>query len=184
MTKILISPLDFERQFGSFGLHFLSGVWCRGEENVRSFLALIMLCALAATAQGQDRHDWRSLSRLQVGDRVRVHFKTGPVTATFQSWTPQEVTVGTVTAKREDVLKIERYRHGGSRAKHIGFGALIGFSGGFAIGASVAGCRGGLGPCITRPEGGAVVGGAGAVIGALIGAILPAHSKEVIYSSR
>jgi hypothetical protein len=110
--------------------------------------------------------------------------KTGPVEGEFQNWTPQDATIGTVTAKREDVLKIERYRHGGSRAKHTAVGALIGFGGGFAIGASASGCRGGLGPCFTRTDGGAAVGGAGAVIGAIIGVLLPTHSKEVIYSSR
>jgi len=142
-------------------------------------------CALvAAAAHGQDQHDWQSVSRLQAGDRVRLSLKTGPVSGAFQSWTPQGLTVGTITARREDVLKIERYRHGGSRAKHTAVGALIGFGGGFAIGASVTGCGGGFGPCFTRPEGGAVVGGAGAVIGALIGAILPVHSKELIYSAR
>jgi hypothetical protein len=109
--------------------------------------------------------------------------KTGPVEGEFQNWTPQDATVGTATAKREDVIRIERYRHGRSRAKHTAFGALIGFGGGFAIGASLSLC-GGLGPCITRPEGGAVAGGAGAVIGAAIGALLPTHSKELIYSAK
>ena len=149
---------------------------------MRSFLALVMLCALASSALGQDRHDWQSVSRLGIGDRLRVSLRTGPVDGVFQSWTPQDVTVGTVTAKREDVVKVERYRHGGARGKHAGVGALIGFGGGFAIGASVNLCVG-FGPCISRPEGGAVVGGAGAVIGALIGALLPARSKELIYSS-
>ena len=151
---------------------------------MRSFFALILLCALGAAAQGQGRHDWQSVSRLHSGDRVRVSLKTGPVIGELQSWSPQGVTVGTITARREDVLKIERYRHGGSRAKHAAFGAMFGFGGGFAIGASVTGCGGGLGPCFTRPEGGAVAGGLGAVIGAIIGALLPTHSKEVIYSSR
>jgi hypothetical protein len=151
---------------------------------VRSFHKLWLLCALAAAAaQGQDWHDWKSLSRLHPGDHVRVVLKTGPVEGDFQNWTPQDATIGTATAKREDVIKVERYRHGGSRAKHAAFGALIGFGGGFAIGASVNLCVG-LGPCIPRPEGGAVVGGAGAVIGAVVGAILPVHSKELIYSAR
>jgi hypothetical protein len=150
---------------------------------VRSFHKLWLLCVLATAAAGQDRRDWQSLSRLQSGDPVRLSLKTGPVTGAFQTWTAQELTVGMVTAKREDVRKIERYRHGGSRAKHAAFGALIGFGGGFAIGASVNLCVG-LGPCIPRPEGGAVVGSAGAVIGALVGAILPTHSKELIYSAK
>lgn len=134
---------------------------------MRSFLKLWLLCA---AADGQDRHDWQSLAQLQPGDRVRLSLKTGPVTDTFQSWTPQELTVGTVTAKREDVIKIERYHHGGSRGKHAAIGASFNLCGGFI--------------CITRPEAGAVAGGAGAAVGGVIGALLPARSEEVIYSSR
>jgi len=143
-----------------------------------SFTKLMLLSALVVAAHGQDRHDWQSLARLHAGDRVRVSLKTGPVIGELQTWTPQGVTVGTVTAKREDVRKIERYRHGGSRAKHAAFGALIGFGGGFAIGAAGRPCY------CTTAQAGAVVGGAGAVIGALVGAILPVHSRELIYSAR
>ena len=149
---------------------------------MRSFPVLIMFCALAAAAKGQDRHDWQSLSRVHPGDRVRVVLKTGPVEGELQNWTAQDATIGTVTPKREDVIKIERYRHGGSRAKYAAFGALIGFAGGFAIGAGVEGCH--SPGCVGRGEGGAVAGGVGAVIGAIIGVLLPTHSKEVIYSSR
>jgi hypothetical protein len=144
---------------------------------LRLFLKLMLLGALVAPSQGQDRHDWQSLARLQSGDRVRMSLKTGPVDGEFQSWTPQELTVGTVTAKREVVIKIERYRHGGSRAKHAAFGAMIGFAGGFAGGASH--------PLFNTPaQQGALVGGVGAGIGAIIGALLPTHSKELIYSAR
>jgi hypothetical protein len=149
-----------------------------------SFTKLMLLAALVAAAYGQDRHDWQSVSRLHAGDRVRLSLKTGPVEGAFQNWTLQDVTVGTVTARREDVRKIELNRHGRSRVKHIGVGALIGFGGGFAIGAASFNCGGGIGPCLTRPQGGALVGGAGAVIGALVGAILPVHSHELIYSAR
>jgi hypothetical protein len=82
---------------------------------LRLFLKLMLLGALVAPAQGQGRHDWQSLARLHSGDRVRVVLKTAPVDGEFQSWTPQELTVETVTAKREDVIKIERYRHTAGR---------------------------------------------------------------------
>jgi hypothetical protein len=150
---------------------------------MRSFHKLMLLGALVATAHGQDRHDWKSVSRLHPGDRVVVSLKAGPMDGEFQSWTPQGMTVGTVMARREEVLKVELYRHGESRAKHAAFGAMFGFAGGFTIGASVNLCNGGLGPCIKRPEGGAVAGAVGAAIGAIIGVLLPTHSKEVIYSS-
>jgi len=71
---------------------------------------------------------------LQTGDRIRLSLKTGPVEGTFQSWTPQQVTAGTVTARREDVLKIERYRQGGwGRGKTAAVGAAIGLGVGFVV---------------------------------------------------
>ncbi len=150
-----------------------------------SFLIPVFLCAIGTAIEAQDRHDWQSLAQLQVGDKISLSLKTGPVTGAFQTWTPDQVTIGTVTARKDDVLKVERYGHGGSgRGKHAAIGALIGFGGGFAIGAGIAGgChQGQFGPCISRGLGGAVAGAAGAVVGAGIGALLPAHGKELIYS--
>jgi len=152
---------------------------------MRLFLKLMLLGSLAAAIHAQDRHDWQSLAKLQPGDRIRLSLKTGPVEGVFQNFTPEQVTAGTVTAKREDVLRVERYRHGGSRAKHAAIGALIGFGAGFAIGAGVTGnCKGELGPCTSRGTGGAIAGGAGAVVGAAIGALLPSRGRELIYSGR
>src|SRR5579863_9527601 len=156
------------------------------DRALRSFLMVALVCALATGAAGQDRRDWQSLAQLQAGDRIRLSLKTGPVEGGFHNWTPQEVTAGTVTAKREDVLKIERYRQGGGgRGMHAAIGALIGFGGGFAIGAGVGGCnQGQFGPCVSRGAGGAAAGGVGALIGAGIGALLSQHNKELIYSAR
>jgi hypothetical protein len=153
--------------------------------RLRSFLMVALICALGSAAHGQDRHDWQSLGQLQAGDKVRLSLKTGPVTGAFQNWTPQQLTAGTVTAQKEDVLKIERFREGGGRVKHAAIGALIGFGGGFALGAGITGChQGEFGPCVSRGVGGAAAGGAGAVIGAAIGALLPRHNKELIYSAK
>ena len=152
---------------------------------MRSFLILALLSAPPAAIDAQDRHDWQSLAQLQAGDRIRLSLKTGPVTGVFQTWTPEQVTAGTVIAKKDDVLKIERYRSGGSeRGKKAAIGALIGLGGGFAIGAgATGGChQGQFGPCISRGLGGAIVGGAGALVGAGIGALLPARGMELIYS--
>ena len=144
----------------------------------------LLIFALVCTANAQDRHDWQSLAKLQQGDKIRLTLKTGSTTEVFQAWTPQNVTAGTVTAKNEDVLKIERYGHGGwGRGQKAAVGARIGFGGGFAIGAAVTGCNHSqFGPCISRGAGGGVVGAAGALIGAGIGALLPTHGKELIYS--
>jgi len=152
---------------------------------LRSFLELVLICALAAAAEGQDRSDWQSLSQLRAGDSLRLSLKTGAVKGAFQSWTPQEVTVGTVTTKKDDVLKIERYGKGGGRGKRAAIGGLIGFGAGFAIGvAADSPCTGLL--CIRPSRGvaGAVVGGVGAIVGAGVGALLPGHHKELIYAAR
>jgi hypothetical protein len=158
----------------------------RKDAPLRSLLTLVLLCVLGTVAEGQDRRDWQSLARLQAGDRIRLSLKTGPVEGAFQNWTPQQVTAGTVTASRENVLKIERYRQGGwGRGKTAAVGALIGFGGGFAIGAATGGChQGQFGPCLSRGALGAGIGAAGAVIGAGIGALLPRHTKELIYSAK
>jgi hypothetical protein len=141
------------------------------------FSRVLFLCAVSLAAYGQDRHDWQSLARLHSGDRIRLSLKTGRVSGTFQTWTPQGVTVGTATEKREDVLKIERYGSGRSRAKRAAIAAAIGFGGGFAAGASVRFYG------TSRAQGGAIVGSTGAVIGALIFLLIP-DSKEIIYSTR
>jgi hypothetical protein len=147
---------------------------------------LLLTCALGRAAEGQDRRDWQSLARLQAGDRIRLSLKTGPVNGAFQNWTLQQVTAGMVTARREDVLKIERYRQGAwGRGKTVAVGALIGFGGGFAIGAAGGdNSRQGIGPYISRGTLGAMVGGMGLVIGAGIGALLPRHTKELVYSAK
>ncbi len=70
------------------------------------------------------------------------------------------MTVGTVSAKKEEVLKVERYQQGGwGRGKTAAVGAAIGFGGGFAIGAAVGGnCQHAIGPCYSRGYVGAFAG--------------------------
>jgi hypothetical protein len=149
---------------------------------------LALLCALGAAAEAQDRRDWQALAQLHAGDAIRLSLKTGPVNSVFQSFTPQDVTAGTVNAKREDVLKIERYRQGGwGRGKKAAVGALVGFGGGFAIGAAAdPTCRPNQWICYSLPRGvaGAVIGIAGAAVGAGVGALLPRHNKDLIYSAK
>jgi hypothetical protein len=151
---------------------------------LRFFLTSVLISGFAiASASGQDRHDWQSVAQLKAGDRIRLSLKTGPVDGEFQKWTPQDVSTGTLTARREDVLKVERYRPGAwGRGKSAAVGALIGFGGGFAIGAASGGCHlGQLGLCLSRGELGGGLGVVGATIGAGIGAAIPPHTKDLIY---
>jgi hypothetical protein len=158
----------------------------KGDTAMRPLVAIVVLCALGTAAEGKDRHDWQSVAQLQAGDNIRLSLKTGAVDGAFQSWTAEQVTAGTVTARREDVLKIERYRKGGwGRGKHAALGAVIGFGGGFAIGAAAGGCHPGEFFCFgSRGTWGATVGGVGMLIGAGIGAALPVHHKDLIYSAK
>jgi hypothetical protein len=160
--------------------------FCPSYAARRALVALAFLGLLGPAAEGQDRHDWQSLARLHAGDKVRLYLKTGPVDGEFQTWTPQQVTTGGVTARKEDVFKLERYRRGGmGRGKHAAIGAAIGFGGGFAAGAAATGCGENLlGLCVSRGVGGAVGGVVGAVIGASIGALLPHHGRELIFSAK
>jgi hypothetical protein len=154
---------------------------------MRLFPTLVIASALVAGAEAQDRSDWQSLAQLRAGDNLRLSLKTGPVKGAFQSWTPQDVTAGSVIAKKDDVLKIERYRHGGGRGRRAALGALIGFGGGFVIGvAADPRCNPGEFLCFEIPRGlaGVAVGVLGAGIGAGIGALLPGHPKELIYSAK
>jgi hypothetical protein len=146
-----------------------------------------LLLLLPALTFAEDRSTWQNLIQLQAGDTVRLSLKSrGAVTGTYHEWTPEQVTVGSTTAKREDVTKLERYRKGAwGRGKTAGMGALIGGGAGAGIGAASAGCKSGsFGPCITRFGGAAIVGAAGAIVGALVGALIPPHKMDVIYSVR
>src|SRR5277367_5045668 len=92
----------------------------------------LLLFALLCTASAQDRHDWQSLTKLQAGDKIRLTLKTGSSTDVFQSFTPEDLKAGTLTSKKDDVLKVERFGHGGwGRGKKAALGAAIGFGGGF-----------------------------------------------------
>ena len=155
---------------------------------MRSCMALMFLGGIAAAAGAQDRRDWQSLAQLQAGDKVRLTTKTGktgPVDGSFLSWTAQQVTAGNVTARREDVVKIERYRAGGlGRGKHAVIGAVIGFGGGAAIGAAVGGCHQGQFCFVGRGTVAAAFGGVGLLLGAGVGALIPTHHKDLIYLAK
>jgi hypothetical protein len=146
---------------------------------------IMLLFALLLPAQ--DRSVWQNLTQLQTGDRARLSIKgRDSVVGPFQSWTPEQVTVGATTAARAEVTKVERYRNGGwSRGKTALVGAVIGGGAGTAIGAGIAGCdHKSIGPCVTRGEGAAIVGGAGAVLGAIVGVLLPHHRTDLIYVAK
>src|SRR5262245_38965520 len=103
---------------------------------VQILLTLVVIFTLGTAVQAQDRQDWQSLARLQAGDRIRLSLKTGVMDDVFQSWTPNNVTVRTMTTSKDDVLKIEKYgprAWGRGRGKKVAVGAAVGFGGGFVL---------------------------------------------------
>ena len=147
-------------------------------------IAFALVFATAVTAQ--DRRDWGNLAQVQPGDKVTLSISNHPpVTGAFQGWAPDKVSVASVSANKQDVLKIELWRKGGGRGKHALIGALIGFGAGFAGGAASGGnCEHQFGPCFSRPALGGAFGTGGAAVGALVGAVLPGHHKELIYAAK
>jgi hypothetical protein len=134
---------------------------------------------------GQQVSDWRSLSRLQPGDQVKVSLKSGgTLTGEFRSWSDEGLAVGLTNANRPDVTRLERYRKGvWSLKKRVAVAGLIGAAGGVVFGVVVGGCKpNGFGPCFSRAETGAAGAGAGFVLGAIIGAVIPRHKTEVIFA--
>jgi hypothetical protein len=148
-------------------------------------LAFVASLAVAACA-AQDRSDWQSVAKVQPGTKVRLSLKSHQtVTDDFKGSTAEQVTVGTVVAKREDVQKLERYRSGGwGRGKTAVIGALIGGGAGAAIGAAAGGCHTGDFICFSRGTVGAILGAVGAIIGAGVGALIPPRRTEVVYAAR
>ena len=138
------------------------------------------------------------MGRLHTGDRLHILLKSGPVDATFVSSIGENFTADSGTMNRADVRKIERINtsHGGGRGRHILIGALIGVGGGAAAGALIGHFSNktcvpsGLPvPCtfnfITTGVLTAGGAGAGAVIGSVVGALIPTHGTkhETIYSA-
>jgi hypothetical protein len=153
---------------------------------MRLCVTAVLLFIAGLTGSAQIAQNWDSLGTLHPGDQVRVSLKaSAPVNGEFQSFTPQQVRVGAVTAAKQEVIRVDRYTNKGGQGKRAAIGALIGFGGGFATGVAISGCShsGWGGPCFPRGEVGAVVGGLGALVGATVGALLPHRSKELIYSA-
>lgn len=144
----------------------------------------LSLCSMAVHAQ--DRADWRSLGQLKPGDRVAVLLKAhGTTVATFQSWSPDQIALDSLTIRKQDVQRVSRYRTGvWSRGKTALLGATIGGVAGLGVGLGLGGnCGHSLGPCPSRGALGAIFAGIAAAVGAGIGALLPHRRVDVIYAA-
>ncbi len=157
----------------------------------KRMLLLFSLSFLCCAAN--DLTSWENLSELRPGDAIRVYCgKDSGAQVRFQSVTPDWLLVihGTEAPDklaRAGVRRVDARKTHSARAKHVAYGAAIGFGGGFAVGAAAGGCKtgfGAVGPCLSKPAMGGAAGGVGAVLGAAVGVVLPAHGQQVIYRAR
>ncbi|HCC57478.1 MAG TPA: hypothetical protein DEQ47_09475 [Solibacterales bacterium] len=151
-------------------------------------MLLVLAVLLTSSAAAQDHRDWNALARLKPGEKVHItRNNQSPVNANFRSFNADELATETLTARKPDVVAVERYRQGAwSRGTRAGVFAAVGFGGGFALGAAAGGCSSGgiISICPGRGRSGLIAGGAGALVGGAIGALWPNHSMEAIYNVR
>jgi hypothetical protein len=127
---------------------------------------------------------WENLRRLAPGQKIEVADKNRKWTGAFVSVSDESLSVkapnGDVTVPRANVVRVGR--HGGKRGRHALIGAAVGAGAGVGIGAAAGGCKSNqLGPCFGRGPAAGVVGALGAVIGVVVGALIPGNT--VIYDA-
>ncbi|MCX6622858.1 MAG: hypothetical protein NTY38_17690 [Acidobacteria bacterium] len=152
---------------------------------------IVVFFLLFGCARAYDVSDWDNLSGLREGQEIRVYQgKAGGVSARFRSVSPERLVVengdgSAAEVPRAEVRRVDTRGGAGRRVRHAAIGAAIGFGGGFVLGAAVGGCKSNqFGPCWSRGVVGGVVGGLGMVVGAGVGAVLPAGHGETIYRAR
>lgn len=149
---------------------------------------LAVPCVLALTcaswgANGKASADWQNVSTLQPGEKIQVVDSAGRKhSGRFTSVTSTAIILhenaGDETIPRENVVRVSG---GGHRARNALIGAAIGAGAGAAVGAAgtTGGCTSNCIGKVTRGDVIAVTTGFGAIVGALVGAIL--HANRTIY---
>ena len=123
--------------------------------------------------------DWENLRALRPGERVWVRHREGKTIrhreGVASHWAADSITIQhkgkDLTIARADLVKLSVYA-GKSRAKGAGYGALVGAAAGAAVYGAVALAADGLdvSPALMAAGGALLIGGAGAAVGAMIGA--------------
>jgi hypothetical protein len=150
---------------------------------VLPFLALLITSSLG----GAENPAWNNLKQLSPGQRVRVVLDSNKsFKGQFQSVTDDAIIIhangASQTLSRSSVQKVSSHRSG-HRGRHALIGAAIGAGAGLGTGAAIDSdcsrqsivCTGNKGKAILTPVFG--------LIGAGIGALLPASGWQEVYRS-
>jgi hypothetical protein len=149
--------------------------------SLSNVAVVFLLVAVGAAQSG----DWASVQALAQGEQIKVALQNGgTIHGKFQSASDTGLVIaagaGQQTPSRENVRSIST-KHHSHRGRHALIGAAIGAGTGLGIGASIDNdctktsfvCTGNRGKAILTP--------AFAVIGAAIGAALPAGGWQKVY---
>lgn len=148
------------------------------------FLSVFLISSLCSA----ENPEWNNLKQLSPGQQVRVQLSDTKFSkGDFQSVSDDAIVIrakgADQTFQRSGVKKVSS-RHSGHRARHALIGAAIGAGAGLGIGASIDNdcnsqsivCTGNKGKAILTPVFG--------LIGAGIGALLPAGGWQEIYRQK
>ena len=144
----------------------------------------ILFCVLAmpfVTFAQTNQSSWENLSALGAGHKIQVvEMNSKKVSGAFVSVTDTGISLQveggeqTIARQHVRVVKLMENKH---RLRNAAIGAAVGAGVGAGAGAAVGGgSRGGFD---FATQGAWIVGAAGAVIGAIVGALLPSH--QTIY---
>jgi hypothetical protein len=165
--------------------------------RILSLLCLLLLLPLPR-AGARDieagRSSWDRLQQLRPGDSIQVKRRgAGSIRVTFEAVTVERLhalTAGNqpIDIGHADVLRVYRLRRrSGAQTAAPAIGAAVGFGIGFGIGYGVTGSKCNtefcIGPFVSRPVAGAVVGVIGALIGGVVGFIAKGKSRDLIYQA-
>jgi hypothetical protein len=147
-------------------------------------VALLLLAAFAAAAQSP-LQNWNNVKTLAAGTEIRVERSgAGPVRGQLQSATDESLVVnsgkGQEMFSRQQVARVS-VRGKSHRGRNTLIGLGVGAGVGLAIGAAASTACSGFGCIGTGPKLVAGLGGAGALLGTLVGWALPSGGWREIY---
>jgi hypothetical protein len=154
---------------------------------------LAVLCTLLALTAGPllgavEKSDWSSLKQIAAGQTIKVAVKGGTSSqGDFQSASEDALVLRVAGEDRSiarDTVRRVSLKTNGRRGKHALIGAAIGGGGGLGAGIAIDNDCSATSIVCTGNKGKAILTPAFALLGAGIGALLPAGGWREIYRAR